>query len=94
MICFTNILIGEVIFLLILVRESRNSLHQKGILNNGEELNYAFGLSFGEHKGLQTVGHSGGDAGFRSYIGSYPDQDFAVAIFSNYGSVNPANLAS
>ena len=68
-------------------------MHQKGVLNDGEEIVYAFGLGHGEHRGLPTVGHSGGDAGFRSRLVRYPDQPFTVAVLSNLGSFNPSGIA-
>jgi CubicO group peptidase (beta-lactamase class C family) len=68
-------------------------MEQQGVLNNGEKIDYAFGLAIGEYKGLKTISHSGGDAGFRSHLLLFPDQRFAVAILSNCGSMNPAQLA-
>ncbi|MBN1223261.1 MAG: DUF3471 domain-containing protein, partial [Candidatus Aminicenantes bacterium] len=66
---------------------------ERGVLNNGEKLDYAFGLTIGEYKGLKTVGHSGGDAGFRSHIVMFPEQRLSVCILSNLGSFNPGRMA-
>lgn len=68
-------------------------MHQRGVLNNGEELSYASGLVHGEHRGLRTVGHSGGDAGFRSHVVRYPDQRFAVVVLSNLADFSPYDVA-
>lgn len=68
-------------------------MHQQGILNNGKEISYAFGLVIGEHGGLRTVSHSGGDAGYRSHLVRFPDQRIAIAILSNLSTFNPASLA-
>jgi CubicO group peptidase (beta-lactamase class C family) len=68
-------------------------IQEQGVLNNGKKLDYAFGLSIGEHRGLRTVGHSGGDAGYRSHVVWFPDQDFGVAVLSNLGSLAPGQLA-
>jgi len=68
-------------------------LQMKGVLNNGEEIGYAHGISIGEYKGLKTVGHSGGDAGFRSYLVMFPEQNFGIVILSNLGSFNPSGMA-
>ena len=70
-----------------------DQMHEPGILNDGETLSYAFGLSIGTYRGLDFVGHSGGDAGFRSYAGRFPDQQFVVVILSNHASANPSGLA-
>jgi CubicO group peptidase (beta-lactamase class C family) len=69
------------------------AVHTRGVLNNGDTLSYAFGLGIGEHRGLRTVGHSGGDAGFRSYVVRYPEEDFAVVILSNLGDFSPSSMA-
>src|SRR5438552_15442651 len=39
---------------------------EKGKLNTGEQLDYAFGLALGQHRGLPFVGHGGADAGYLS----------------------------
>jgi len=64
-----------------------------GILNNGKKLEYAFGLVIQDYKGLRTMSHSGGDAGFRSHIVMFPEQKFSVSILSNLGSFNPGMKA-
>lgn len=68
-------------------------MHEQGILNNGKTISYAFGLVIGEYKGLKTVSHSGGDAGYRSHIVRFPEQDFAVVVLSNLGSFNTSGKA-
>ncbi|KPK75392.1 MAG: hypothetical protein AMJ79_11345 [Phycisphaerae bacterium SM23_30] len=68
-------------------------MHKQGILNNAEEINYAFALNIGEYKGLKTVGHSGSDAGFRSYAARFPQQRFGVVVLSNVSNSNPSGLA-
>jgi CubicO group peptidase (beta-lactamase class C family) len=66
---------------------------QRGKLNNGEELDYAFGLVYGKYKGLKTIGHGGADAGYRSDITRFPDQHFSVTVLCNAADTNPSNLA-
>ncbi len=68
-------------------------MEQQGILNSGEKIEYAFGIGIGKYKGLKTISHSGGDAGFRSHLLLFPDQRLAVAVLSNCGSLNPGQLA-
>jgi CubicO group peptidase (beta-lactamase class C family) len=53
-------------------------LQTRGVLNNGEKIDYAFGLSHGTYRGLHTVGHGGADAGYRSDFLRLPDQEFSV----------------
>lgn len=68
-------------------------MHQRFVLNDGETISYACGLTHGEHRGLSVVGHSGGDAGFRSWCGRFTDHGVGVAVLSNLASFNPHSLA-
>ena len=68
-------------------------MHQRGVLNNGEQINYAFGLNIGEYRGLKTVGHSGSWRGFRSHLMRFPNQKFGVVILCNLDTFNPLPLA-
>ncbi|MDE0689023.1 MAG: serine hydrolase [Candidatus Poribacteria bacterium] len=68
-------------------------MHQRGVLNDGEQIDYAFGLNIGEYRGLKTVGHSGSWRGFRSHLTRFPDQKFGVVILCNLDTFNPLSLA-
>ena len=69
------------------------SLQTRGRLNNGEQINYAFALQHGDHRGLRTLGHGGSDAGYRAQLTMYPDQELTVAVLSNVSNGNPGGLA-
>ncbi|MDQ1317396.1 MAG: hypothetical protein QG588_1048, partial [Candidatus Poribacteria bacterium] len=68
-------------------------MHQLGVLNNGKKVDYAFGLSIGEYRGLKTFGHGGLWAGYVSYIIHFPEQKFAVAVLGNQNSLDTQGLA-
>lgn len=68
-------------------------LHERGRLNSGETIAYAFGQSVGEYRGRRVVNHTGSWAGYRSVLERFPDERFAVAILANTASMNPAALA-
>ena len=68
-------------------------MYQCGVLNDGEQIDYAFGLNIGEYRGLRTVGHSGSWRGFRSHLMRFPDQRFGVVILCNLDTFNPLSLA-
>ena len=70
-----------------------DQMHQRGVLNNGEQISYALGLNIGEYRGLKTVDHSGSWRGFRSYLIRFPDQKFGVVILCNLNTFNPLGLA-
>lgn len=66
---------------------------ERGKLNSGEQLDYAFGLVVGKYKGLPTVDHGGADAGYRSDLTRFPEQHFSVAVLCNAAEANPSGLA-
>jgi CubicO group peptidase (beta-lactamase class C family) len=63
-------------------------LVQNGKLNNGTELPYALGIVSDKYKGWRQYSHTGGDAGFRTYLTVFPDLKMGVVLFSNLGDVN------
>src|SRR5208282_5387632 len=66
---------------------------ERGKLNSGEQLDYAFGLVIGKYKGLPTVDHGGADAGYRSDMTRFPAQHFSVAVLCNSAETDPSALA-
>ncbi len=63
-----------------------------GVLNDGEQLEYAFGLGIDEHRGLRMVAHSGGFVGYRAQMIRFPEQKFSVICFANLGTISPSRL--
>ncbi|WP_084050586.1 serine hydrolase domain-containing protein [Aquimarina macrocephali] len=64
-----------------------DQMNTKGVLNNGKESFYALGQIVQDYHGLKRIWHSGGDAGYRSYIGRFPDQETTIILLSNNASV-------
>ena len=69
-------------------------VHQRGVLNNGDTIPYAFGQNVVMERGLRAVNHGGSWAGYRSVLVRYPDEQFAIVILANTAEMNPAALAS
>ena len=67
--------------------------HQQARLNNGRTIAYAAGLFVRSYKGLREVSHSGSTAGYRGWLGRYPDQGLSVAVLCNTSAANPGQLA-
>ncbi len=67
-------------------------MQERGKLNDGTVLDYAFGLAHGRHRGLPTIGHGGSDAGYRAGFVRYPEQRLAVISMCNAGPVNPGSF--
>jgi hypothetical protein len=66
---------------------------ERGKLNSGKELDYAFGLVHGKYRGLPAVDHGGADAGYRADLIRFPEQHFSVACLCNKGEISPGELA-
>ena len=65
----------------------------RGLLNDGQKIDYAVGIAHGTYRGLPTVSHGGADAGYRSVFLRFPDQKLGVAVLCNLASANPGLLA-
>ena len=70
-----------------------DKMNTLAVLNSGETFGGAYGQFKNKYKGLNQIQHGGSDAGYRSYLGRFPNQDFAVMVFSNVAQSNPGNLA-
>ena len=73
-------------------KELMELIQTPGMLNNGEKLEYAFGLGIDEYKGLKRVSHGGGFVGFRAQMARFPEQKFTVICLANLGTINPSRL--
>ncbi|MBS3817884.1 serine hydrolase [bacterium] len=74
-------------------KEVMDLMHTRGTLNNGEKLDYAFGLKIGQYKGLKTVSHGGALGGYRSAMVRFPENEFSVICLSNLSTFNPSKLS-
>ena len=70
-----------------------NKMSQKAVLNKGDTIEYALGQGINKYKGLNMISHGGADAGYRTFLGRFPDQKFSVIVFSNDASCDPGTLA-
>jgi hypothetical protein len=68
-------------------------LHQPYEMSSGETTTYALGIIRGAYRGLETYGHGGADAGYRSQYLRFPDHEFGVSVFCNDPRVGPNALA-
>ena len=65
---------------------------QQGRLADGRTIAYAAGLMVLHWRGLKEVSHSGSTAGYRAWLGRYPDQGLSVAVLCNLASANATQL--
>lgn len=75
-------------------KEIIGKMAERGVLNNGDTIDYAMGQVKGEYKGLKMFMHGGADAGYRTQLIRIPDEHFSVNVLSNMASFNPWALAT
>jgi CubicO group peptidase (beta-lactamase class C family) len=68
-------------------------LLERGVLNDGTTLDYAFALEHGEHRGLWTIAHAGAFMGFRAQLLRFPDERVSVVALCNVAGAEPDRLA-
>lgn len=74
-------------------RETIALTHERGILNSGDTIPYAFGQVIDTYKGMNRIAHGGADAGYRTYFVRFPEHQGAVIVLSNMANANPTGLA-
>jgi CubicO group peptidase (beta-lactamase class C family) len=68
-------------------------IHTPGVLEDGEPITYAFGLTVDEYRGVKSVSHSGSMMGFKAAFLQLPGERFSVLVACNLGSIEPMGLA-
>lgn len=71
----------------------RDSLQRSMRLNEGTGITYALGVSVSTWRGVPAVSHTGSTGGYRAALYRYPEQNVAVALLCNLGSINPGVTA-
>jgi CubicO group peptidase (beta-lactamase class C family) len=62
------------------------------LLTTGDTSFYGFGMAIGNYRGARVIEHGGADAGYRSYLGRFPDKGLAIAIECNAATANTTAL--
>jgi CubicO group peptidase (beta-lactamase class C family) len=68
-------------------------LQEQARLNNGRKLSYARGLIVDSYGGGKMVWHSGGSAGYHSWLGRLPAQGLSIAVMCNSDAMAATALA-
>ena len=68
------------------------ALEAPGHLSNGAPLDYALGLEVTRDHGRRLVSHSGSTAGYKTWLGRYPDEGISIVVMCNNGGVDPIAL--
>lgn len=64
-------------------KEAMEQMTSCGILNNGDTLDYAFGLTVEDYRDMPSIWHSGSSAGYRSLLYIFPEHDLGIMIKNN-----------
>lgn len=68
-------------------------LMEPATLRNGRKLQYARGLRIETTPGGTVIGHSGGAAGFSTWMGHVPEHETSLAVACNFDPVSATALA-
>ena len=71
-----------------------SKLQEPATLNNGRTLKYARGLMVDSTPGGLVISHSGGAAGFSTWMGRVPEHRLSVAVSCNFDPVSATALAA
>jgi hypothetical protein len=60
-------------------------MQEPATLNNGRKLTYGRGLLLESYRGTKEIWHTGSAAGYKAYLGRYPEHGLSIAILCNSG---------
>ncbi len=69
-------------------------IQTRGVLDSGDTIAYAMGLSIDRYRGLRRVQHGGSWAGFRAQLTRFPEQRTSVIVECNRADANPGQYAT
>ncbi len=67
-------------------------IHEPTTLDNGRKVGYARALFLDTNRGGRVVWHTGGSAGYGTYLGRFPEQGLSTAVMCNAGESAEASL--
>lgn len=70
-----------------------DKMNTPATLNNGKTFGGALGQFVGKYKNVNEIQHGGADAGYRSYLTRFPDENLSVIVFSNSAEFNSGGIA-
>jgi len=69
-------------------------LQEPAKLNNGRKLGYARGLTLDPYRDTKLVWHSGGAAGYHTWMGRVPSQGLSIAVTCNSDAMSATAIAN
>jgi hypothetical protein len=68
-------------------------LQEQAVLSSGKKIDYALGVSLGNYRGLKTLSHGGGDAGYCSFVVWFPELRLGIAVAGNASNFDSGGTA-
>lgn len=68
------------------------ALQTPGRLTSGAPLDYGLGLEITLDNDRRLVSHSGSTAGYKTWLGRYPDEGVSIALMCNNGGIDPVAM--
>ncbi len=68
------------------------ALQTPGQLTDGSPLDYGLGLEITRDHGRRLVSHSGSTAGYKAWLGRYPEAGVSIALMCNNGGIDPSAM--
>ncbi|MGO9063124.1 MAG: serine hydrolase [Myxococcaceae bacterium] len=68
-------------------------IQRQATLDTGRSIAYSRGLFVEPYHGVREIAHGGATAGYRAWLGRYPEHYLSIALLCNAGNVNAAALA-
>jgi hypothetical protein len=75
-------------------RAAVERLQEQAVLAGGKKIDYGLGVAIDHYRGLRTISHGGGDAGYRSYVLWFPEQELGIAVVSGLASFDSGGTAN
>jgi CubicO group peptidase (beta-lactamase class C family) len=69
------------------------TLQTRTLLSDGKPTIYAHGVFLHSYRGIDEISHDGATAGYRAWLGRFPDQHVSIAILCNADDAIPSNYA-
>jgi len=63
-------------------------------LNDGSDNGYAFGVFINKYLGHEIIQHGGAIGGFRTYVGTIPEEKLSIALLTNFSSSSSGSKAN
>ena len=69
------------------------ALETRTLLSDGKPTGYSRGLFLRTYHGVRELSHDGSTAGYRAWLGRFPDQRLSIAVLCNADDATPSKLA-